>query len=34
MEKASKGIAELASAMYYNDRLPETVFYHGLALVK
>lgn len=31
-EKASHGIAEPASAMYYNDQPPETIFYQGMAL--
>lgn len=30
-EKASMGISEPASAMYYNDQPPETIFYQGLA---
>ncbi len=33
-EKASEGISEPASAVYYNDRPPETIFYQGLALLK
>lgn len=33
-EKASKGIAEPASATYYNDQPPETIFYQGMALLK
>ncbi len=33
-EKASKGISEPVSAVYYNDRPPETIFYQGLALLK
>lgn len=33
-KKASKGISEPASAMYYNDQPPETIFYQGLALLK
>lgn len=33
-EKASHGIAEPASAMYYNDQPPETIFYQGMALEK
>lgn len=32
--KASTGISEPASAMYYNDQPPETIFYQGLALLK
>ncbi|MDE6111742.1 MAG: DUF5107 domain-containing protein, partial [Eubacterium sp.] len=32
--KASSGISEPASAMYYNDQPPETIFYQGLALLK
>ena len=31
-KKASHGIAEPASAMYYNDQPPETIFYQGMAL--
>jgi tetratricopeptide (TPR) repeat protein len=31
-EKASSGISEPASAMYYNDQPPETIFYQGMAL--
>lgn len=33
-KKASSGISEPASAMYYNDQPPETIFYQGLALLK
>lgn len=33
-KKASNGISEPTSAMYYNDRPPETIFYQGLALRK
>ena len=33
-EKASTGLSEPASAMYYNDQPPETIFYQGLALLK
>lgn len=33
-EKASKGLDVPASAMYYNDQPPETIFYQGLALLK
>ncbi|MDE5589671.1 MAG: DUF5107 domain-containing protein [Acetatifactor sp.] len=29
--KASEGISEPASAMYYNDQPPETIFYQGMA---
>ena len=32
--KASTGISEPASAMYYNDQPPETIFYQGMALLK
>lgn len=32
--KASVGISEPASAMYYNDQPPETIFYQGMALLK
>lgn len=32
--KASSGISEPVSAMYYNDSPPETIFYQGLALLK
>ncbi|MCM1115044.1 MAG: tetratricopeptide repeat protein, partial [Clostridium sp.] len=32
--KASSGISEPASAMYYNDQPPETIFYQGMALSK
>lgn len=32
--KASSGISEPASAMYYNDQPPETIFYQGMALQK
>lgn len=32
--KASIGISEPASAMYYNDQPPETIFYQGMALLK
>ena len=31
--KASSGISEPASAMYYNDQPPETIFYQGMALL-
>lgn len=30
-EKASSGLSEPASAMFYNDQPPETIFYQGLA---
>ena len=33
-EKASTGLSEPASAMYYNDQPPETIFYQGMALLK
>ena len=33
-EKASTGLNEPASAMYYNDQPPETIFYQGMALLK
>ena len=33
-ENASRGISEPASALYYNDQPPETIFYQGLALSK
>lgn len=33
-EKASSGLSEPVSAMYYNDQPPETIFYQGLALLK
>lgn len=33
-EKASCGISEPASAMFYNDQPPETIFYQGMALQK
>lgn len=33
-DKASRGIAEPESAIYYNDQPPETVFYQGMALLK
>ncbi len=32
--KASNGISEPASAMFYNDQPPETIFYQGMALLK
>lgn len=32
--KASVGVDEPASAMFYNDQPPETIFYQGLALSK
>ncbi|MCH5321307.1 MAG: DUF5107 domain-containing protein, partial [Eubacterium sp.] len=32
--KASNGISEPASAVYYNDQPPETIFYQGMALLK
>ncbi len=32
--KASEGISEPASAMYYNDQPPETIFYQGMAHLK
>lgn len=32
--KASVGISKPASAMYYNDQPPETIFYQGMALLK
>ena len=32
--KASSGISEPSSVMYYNDQPPETIFYQGLALLK
>ncbi|MBR5742861.1 MAG: tetratricopeptide repeat protein, partial [Clostridia bacterium] len=31
--RASTGISEPASAMYYNDQPPETIFYQGMALL-
>ncbi len=31
---ASEGISEPASAVYYNDQPPETIFYQGMALKK
>lgn len=33
-DKASRGISEPASAIYYNDQPPETIFYQGMALLK
>lgn len=33
-EKASEGLSEPASVMYYNDQPPETIFCQGLALKK
>lgn len=33
-EKASSGLSEPKSAMYYNDQPPETIFCQGLALMK
>lgn len=33
-EKASSGLSEPQSAMYYNDQPPETIFCQGLALLK
>ena len=33
-EKASVGLSEPTSAMYYNDQPPETILYKGLALKK
>ena len=33
-KKASTGLSEPASAMYYNDQPPETIFYQGMALLK
>lgn len=33
-EKASKGLDIPASAMFYKDQPPETIFYQGLALLK
>ncbi|MFD1179128.1 DUF5107 domain-containing protein [Paenibacillus puldeungensis] len=33
-EKASRGLEEPASAMYYNDQPPEMIFYQGLAWMK
>ncbi len=33
-EAASRGIAEPASAIYYNDQPPESIYYQGLALKK
>ncbi|MGN1123878.1 MAG: tetratricopeptide repeat protein, partial [Eubacterium sp.] len=33
-EKASTGLSEPQSAMYYNDQPPETIFCQGLALLK
>ncbi len=32
--KASVGISEPASAVYYNDQPPETIFYQGMAKIK
>ena len=32
--KASKGLGKVASAMFYNDQQPDTIFYQGLALRK
>jgi tetratricopeptide (TPR) repeat protein len=32
--KAAVGLEEPASAMFYNDQPPETIFYQGLALLK
>lgn len=32
--KASTGLSEPCSMMYYNDQPPETIFYQGLALLK
>jgi len=33
-EKASTGLSEPSSAMYYNDQPPEMIFYQGMALLK
>ena len=33
-EKATKGLIEPGTAMYYNDQQPDTIFYHGLSLLK
>lgn len=33
-EKASRGLEEPTSAMYYNDQPPEMIFYQGLAWMK
>ncbi len=33
-EKASKGLSEPTSAMYYNDQPPDTIFCQGIALAK
>ena len=33
-EKASTGLSEPTSAVYYNDQPPETIFYQGMALLK
>lgn len=33
-ETASKGLSEVASAMFYNDQQPDTIFYQGLSLLK
>jgi len=32
--KASKGLAVLSSAIFYNDQQPDKIFYQGLALLK
>lgn len=33
-QKASVGLVEPASAVFYNDQPPETIFYQGIALLK
>ena len=33
-EKASKGLIEPTTAMFYNDQQPDTIFYQGLSLLK
>ena len=33
-EEASKGLSEVATAMFYNDQQPDTIFYQGLSLLK
>ena len=33
-QKAAEGMKEPASAIFYNDQQPDTIFYQGLALIK
>jgi tetratricopeptide (TPR) repeat protein len=33
-KEASKGMSEVATAMFYNDQQPDTIFYQGLSLLK